>query len=98
VSSVRGWVNEDNVVRLLAQISGLIGYSYDDLDEAALSGALDGTDDESFDKWFQYPLVGSPALMVHLAQSPGSTVVGVRIEGDIDAVLAARIETSVDLL
>ncbi len=98
VASVQGWVNEDNVVRLLEQVSGHIGYSYDDLDEAALTGALDGTNDESADGWFQYPLQGSPALMVHLAQSPGSAVVSVHLEGNMDAVLAARIETLLDLL
>ena len=74
------------MVSLLEQISGHIGYSYDDLDEAALTGALDGTDDESADMWFQYPLEGSPALMVHLAQSPGSAVVSVRVEGRRSAV------------
>jgi hypothetical protein len=38
--SVRGWVNEGNVVRLMEQISTYIGYSYDDLDEAALTEVI----------------------------------------------------------
>jgi hypothetical protein len=95
---VQGWVNEGNVVRLMEQISTYIGYSYDDLDEAALTGALDATDDESPDGWFEYPLAGEPELTVHLAQSPGSANVSVRVEGDVDVVLAARIETLLDLL
>jgi hypothetical protein len=40
----------------------------------------------------------SPALMVHLARSPGSAVVSVRVEGIMDTVLAARIETLMDVL
>jgi hypothetical protein len=98
VDVVRGRVNEDNIVRLMAQISGYIGYSYDDLDEVALTGALDRTDDEAPDGWFQYPLQGSPALLVHLAQSPGSAVVSVRVEGNLDPVLTARVETLMDPL
>lgn len=54
--------------------------------------------DESADAWFEYPLEGRPALMVHLAQSPGSAVVSVRVDGNIDPVLAARIETLMDML
>ncbi len=96
-STVAGWVHEDHVVRLLEQISAYIGYSYDDLDEAALTGALDDTDDET-DRWFDYPLAGQPALTVFLARSPGSSVVVVRVEGTMGLVLATRIETAVDLL
>jgi hypothetical protein len=97
-ADVQGWVGEDHVVEVLQRISTYIGYRYDDLDEAALTGALDETDDESADGWFAYPLQGTPPLLVHLAQSRGSAVVMVRIEGAIDAVLAAQIETLFDLL
>ncbi len=97
-ADVEGWISEDHVVQSLQQISTYIGYRYDDLDEAALTGALDETNDESADGWFTYPLQGTPPLRVHLAQSPGSAIVSVRIEGAIDAVLTARIETLLDLL
>jgi hypothetical protein len=98
VAEVSGWVNEEHVVRLLRQISTYIGYAYDDLDEAALTGALDGTDEEAADGWFDYPLTGTPPLLILLAQSPGSAVVSVRVEGTMDRVLATRIETLLDLL
>ena len=75
-----------------------IGYAYDDLDEAALTGALEGTDDEAADGWFDYPLTGTPPLLVLLAQPPGSAVVSVRVEGTMDLVLATRIETLLDFL
>ncbi|GIH21594.1 hypothetical protein [Rugosimonospora africana] len=98
VAQVDGWVNEQHVVQLLRQISVYIGYAYDDLDEAALTGALDDTNDEAVDGWFDYPLVGTPTLVIRLAQSPGSAVVSVRVEGTMDLVLATRIETVMDLL
>ncbi|GHJ15327.1 hypothetical protein [Micromonospora sp. AKA38] len=98
VAHVDGWVAEGHVVRLLRQISAYIGYSYDDLDEAALTGALDETNDEAVDGWFEYPLAGAPMLVVRLAQAPGSAVVSVRVEGDMDLVLATRIETVLNLL
>jgi hypothetical protein len=97
VGAVRGWVHEDNVLQLLHRISGWIG-GPDEVDEAALTGALDGTHDESANGWFPYSFDGFPALTVHLARSPGSAVVSVRVEGKIGAVLAARIETLLDLL
>jgi hypothetical protein len=80
------------------QISTSIGYAYDDLDEAALTGALDGTNDETADGWFDYPLAGTPPLLILLAQSSGNAVVSVHVEGTMDLVLATRIETLLDLL
>ncbi|MEU5950502.1 DUF4304 domain-containing protein [Micromonospora sp. NPDC047465] len=96
--AVQGQAAEDNVVQLLKRISGYIGYVYDDLDEAALTGALGDTNDESVDAWFRYPLMGMPPLMVHLAKSPGSTVVSVRVEGTMKRILATRIKTLLELL
>ena len=98
VAQVEGWVGEDHVVQLLRQISAYVGYSYDDLDEAALTGALDDTNDETVDGWFEYPLAGTPTLVIRLARSPGSAVVSVRAEGTMDLVLATRIDTLLDLL
>lgn len=98
VEQIGGWVAEEHIVRLLRHISTYISYPYDDLDEAALNGALDGTNDETPDSWFEYPLAGTPPLLVRLAQSPGSTVVSVQVEGALDPVLAARVETLLDLL
>lgn len=94
---VEGWVAEEHVVRLLQQISAYIGYAYDELDEVALTGALDDTNDERSDGWFEYPLSGTPTLVIRLARSPGSAVVSVRVEGAMNLVLATRIETLLDL-
>jgi hypothetical protein len=96
VAQVDGWIGEDHVVQLLRQMSAYVGYAYDDLDEAALTGALDGTNDEAVDGWFEYPLAGTPMLIIRLAQSPDSAVVSVRVEGPMDLVLATRIETLLD--
>ena len=42
--------------------------------------------------------MGTPALNVRLAQSLGGAVVSVRVEGPMDLVLAARVETLLDVL
>ena len=96
--AVSGWITEDNVVQLMKRISGYIAYAYDDLDEVALTGALDDTNDESADAWFRYPLIGMPPLTVYLARSLGSAVVSVRVEGNMGLILNTRIETLLDLL
>ena len=89
---VSGWIREDGVAELLGWVAGYIGYTYDQFDEQALVGALDPTDDEA-GHWFEYPLLGSPALTVRLARSPGSAVVMTQIHGHLDDILAARIDT-----
>ncbi|WP_327001116.1 hypothetical protein OHA72_39135 [Dactylosporangium sp. NBC_01737] len=95
---MQDWVFEENVVQFLQHLSRYIGYRYDHLDEDALTGALEQTDDETPDAWFTYPLQGTPPLTVSLAQAVDGSVVSVRVDGDIDPVLAARIETLFDLL
>lgn len=98
MSLIDGWVSEGNVIPFLEHVSRYIGYEFDDFDETALTGALAQTDDESAGGWFDYPLEGTPPVTVSLAQAVGGTVVSIRVEGDIDPVLAARIETLFDLL
>ncbi len=98
VTTAAGWISEENVVRFLEHLSRYVGYEYDAADEDALVGALGGTDDESDTAWFQYPLQGAPPVVVSLAQAVGSCVVSVRVDGAIDTVLQARIDTILDLL
>lgn len=88
---------EDDVLPFLAHISRYIGYRYDDLDEAAITGALERTD-EPADGYVSYPLPGTPSLTVSLAKAAGGSEVSVRVEGDIDPILRARLETLFDLL
>lgn len=89
VAHVEGRVGEQHVVRVLRGISSFIGYAYDELDESALTGALDGTSDDG--DWFEYPLAGTPTLTVQLARRAGGGSVFVRVDGGMDLVLATRI-------
>ena len=98
MASINDWIYENNLVKFMAQLSHYIGYRYDDHDEAALIGALEQTDHESTTAWFSYPLTGRPHLTVSLARAVGGSVVSVRVDGDIDPILTARIETLFDLL
>lgn len=95
---VSGWVWPSNVERLLSWASRYVGYAFDDSDWQAVETALPTTDDEREDGWFEYPLVGAPPLRVHLAQAVGAAPVSVRVAGDMDHLLAARIETLLDVL
>lgn len=99
VSEVADWIWEENLVRFLQHVSGYIGYSSDDHDEAALTGALESTDDDDpTDLWFTYPLEGRPPLTVAMAKAVHGGEVSIRVAGDFDPVLAARIETVMELL
>ncbi|WP_420115435.1 DUF4304 domain-containing protein [Micromonospora sp.] len=90
VPAVRGWTAEEDLVPLLRRISGCIAYPYDDLDEAALTGALD---DQPADGGFCYPLMGIPPLTVRLARPPGCTRISVEVDGPLDPVLTDRLGT-----
>ncbi|WP_427887996.1 hypothetical protein ACQHIV_33315 [Kribbella sp. GL6] len=90
VAHVEGRVGEQHVVQVLRRISSFIGYAYDELDESALTGALDGTYGD--EDWFEYPLAGTPTLTIQLAQRAGGGPVTVRVAGGMDLVLATRIE------
>jgi hypothetical protein len=95
---VAGWIHEENVVRFLDHLSHCIGYQYDAADQDALVGALDDTNDESLTAWYQYPLQGTPPVVVSLARAAGGSTVSVRVDGGIDTVLQARIDTMLSLL
>ncbi|MFC5005086.1 hypothetical protein ACFPIJ_45550 [Dactylosporangium cerinum] len=91
IGHVAGRVAEDRLVWLLQQVGRCIGYAYDDLDEAALTGALDDVG-----AWFEYPLAGNPPLLVHLTRAQPSDTIDVRLEGAMDLVLASRIKDLLD--
>lgn len=55
MTTVAGWVFDDNVVRFLEHLSRYVGYPYGAADEDALVGALDEADDESAAAWLRYP-------------------------------------------
>jgi hypothetical protein len=93
-TSVAGWLDDTNVVRFLTMVASYVGYPYDWWDEQALVGAWDQTDD----RWFEYPLVGVPALTVRLARARGSDVIAAQVVGELDDILAARVETLLDVL
>jgi hypothetical protein len=98
VTQLCGWVAEQHVVRLLRQISAYVSYPFDDLDEAALTSALDDTNDETTDRWFEYPLAGTATLLIRLARSPGTTRGQRPRQGAVGPILAAQIDTLLDLL
>ncbi|GIG42413.1 hypothetical protein ACFO1B_33825 [Dactylosporangium siamense] len=87
IGHVAGRVDEDRLGWLLQRVGRCIGYAYDDLDEAALTGAFDDPGAS-----FEYPLAGTPPLLVRLARPQPSAAIDVRLEGAMDLVLAARIE------
>jgi hypothetical protein len=95
---VAGWVRSENVSALMTWLSFFVGYAYDDSDWQAVEAALPGTDADNASGWYDYPLVGTPPLTVWLAQNVGADPVSVRVEGDMDVVLAARVDTLVSVL
>lgn len=97
VSEVAGWVREQDVTTLCRYVAAYTQTSWDDLDQEALDGLLDETDAEA-GKWFEYPLGGTPGVVVKLANDPGSALVQVRVIGQFDEVLRARFDTLVDVL
>ena len=98
MADIGGWVRHEDVRRFLEYVSLWIGYDFGPLDWQTVETALLTTDAEREDGWYDHPLLGEPPLVVWIAQNVGDGVVSVRVVGAVDAVLAARIETAIDLL
>lgn len=92
ISTVDGWVWDENVNRLMRHLGYAVGYEFDDLDRGAVETGLANTDAEQ-DSWFDYPLAGERQVTVALAKEPDARPVMVQVSGDLDSNLAARIET-----
>lgn len=95
---VGGWLHRDNTERFLEFVAQCVGYDFDSSDWLAIETALPGTDSEAEDGWYDYPLIGHPQLTVRIALEIGTDLVNARVVGEIDEVLAARIESAFELL
>jgi hypothetical protein len=98
VAEVAGYIWETNLDDFVQLVAAYVDYRWDGLDDDALVGALDVTDAEKPDAWFDYPIVGSPPVTLALARDWGSAKLGVRITGAFDIVLAALRHTARRLL
>ncbi|WP_405064131.1 hypothetical protein OG474_21455 [Kribbella sp. NBC_01505] len=95
---VGGWVDQGNIERLLEFLAGCVGYDFGALDWGAVETALRYTDSERADGWYDYPVLGDPALTVRVANELDAGLVMVRVEGELDDVLVGRIETAFEFL
>jgi hypothetical protein len=82
----------------LVHISLWVGYTFDEADWQAVENALPETRWDPPEQWYDYPIVGSRTLTVFLARADGADPVGIRVQGELDEVLAARIETIIAIL
>lgn len=95
---VGGWIDEDNLTRVVEYIAALVRYDWDDFDDDALAAGIPNTDaDRPPDTWFDYPVMGPPELTLRMALNHGDGILSVIIDDEFDDVLAARFDTLLDL-
>jgi len=97
VTEVGGWVWEANVGVALRQLAFVARYELDPVDLQTINSGLATTDADA-DRWYTYPFVGEHSVDLHLAVNPGAAPVSIRVTGQMDEVLAARIETILSVL
>lgn len=95
--TVGGWVWRANVHTMMLWLASFAGHNYDDLDAQAVNHGV-GTSDSEQEHWYGYTLSGDRTLNVRLARDPNGSEVEVEVSGQMDAVLAARVETLVGVL
>lgn len=95
---VSGWVRSVNVQHLFRWLSLYVGYGFDETDWQAIAAARPDTDNDTEQGWYEYPVAGSPPLVVAVAQSIGADPVMVSVTGDMDAVLSARVDTLLSVM
>ncbi|MFF6915995.1 hypothetical protein [Streptomyces sp. NPDC012466] len=88
-----GWILAENLRPFCESVAEFSGYDFDDSDWQAVENALPGTDVEKPDGWYDYPLSGRTPLTLLVADDPGSSVVFVRLTGELDDRTRTRIET-----
>ncbi|MFY1698353.1 MULTISPECIES: hypothetical protein [unclassified Solwaraspora] len=93
-----GWVLTTNVRALIESLAELVHYEADDWDWDAIASGLDATDADDPHRWYDYPLIGTSALRLELANDLGSTITSARIRHPSGEALTARIETIVSML
>jgi hypothetical protein len=81
---VGGWIHEDNLSRVVEYIAALVHHEWDDLDDGALEAGIPSTDADL-----------PPGAWI--ARDHEGGILSMTISGDVDAVLAARFETLLDL-
>jgi hypothetical protein len=97
LKNVSGWVWAENVDVAMRHIALTVAYGFDDSDEGAIEVGLADTDADQ-DRWFEYPIMGEPTLMIRLARHPDAVPVLVRVEGEMDEILAGRLDTILTVL
>jgi len=90
------WVPTGNVRPLAATLSLWVAYDFDETDWSAISYGLEGTDADA-DRWFSYPIVGSPELTLVLARHLDADPVMVRVEAPPDVSDELRYKTEAAL-
>lgn len=95
---VSGWIFENNLTKVVEYVASLVDYSWDDFDSDALDAGISATNaDLPPSTWFEYPVAGTPELMLRIARDHDSGILSMVISGQIDEVLAARFDTLLDL-
>lgn len=95
---IGGWVWPDKLQLALQYVSMWVGYPFDDSDWQAIEHGLHDTTAEHPQRWYDYPIVGTPSLTVLIARNPGADPIDVKVQGDIDDILAAKIDTLLSVL
>ena len=92
---VRTWVWPESLRPFIETVSRWIDYEFDDHDWTAIRSGLDKTDGD-LDKWYSYPLVGQPELVVEVATTPGDAPVSIRFRatGSVEPALRTRLEAA----
>lgn len=98
VPEIGRWVWPENVRTTVQYLSLFVGYDFDDTDWQAIRQGLTDTTCEPPERWYDYPIVGTPTLTVFLALDPGADPVFVRVRGDMDEILRTRIDTLLSVL
>jgi hypothetical protein len=89
-----GWIFEESLRPFCESVAEFTGYDFDDLDWQAVENALPATDVEEPDGWYDYPLSGRVPMTLLVAADPGSSVVFVRLIGELDDRTRTQIEAA----
>jgi hypothetical protein len=92
--TIADWIYKDNLKPLLETLSCFVDYSFDESDWVAVSTGIINTNYEE-DKWYKYQLIGKQAVEVTMAVDPGSSVIFVQLQGELDVKEKAEVAIAI---
>jgi len=95
---ITGWIWESHARTTVEYLARWVGYDFDDFDWGDIETGIAESTWEPPERWYDYSIEGDLELAVSFARDENDRLIGIKVTGEMDAILEARIDTLLTLL